>query len=151
MTGAAPDPVTHALTGVWPLIMLVSALLTFPVSALLLWFYRRAVLRRMSESRKGEMPATETIAETDAPPKPLRFVSLGANASPTTTLAGPWAAAVVYLAAGAAYALIMTAAWFLATHGQGWGGAQPNLPRKRGRSRLCAFVRCGWSSAARSR
>ena len=116
MTSATPDPVTHALTGVWPLIMLVSALLTFPVSALLLWFYRRAVLRRMSESRKGEMPATETIAETDAPPKPLRFVSLGANASPTTTLAGPWAAAVVYLAAGAAYALIMTAAWFLATH-----------------------------------
>src|SRR5439155_24584309 len=78
-------------------------------------FYRRAVLRRMTESRKGAMPAAETIAGTDAPSKPLRFVSLGANASPTTTLAGPWAAAVVYLAAGAAYALIMTASWFLAT------------------------------------
>jgi hypothetical protein len=116
MASATPDPVTHALTGVWPLIMLVSALLTFPVSALLLWFYRLAVLRGMSESRKGAIPAAETIAGTDAPPKPLRFVSLGANASPATTLAGPWAAAVVYLAAGAAYALIMTAAWFLATH-----------------------------------
>jgi hypothetical protein len=114
MTSATPDPVTHALTGVWPLIMIVSALLTFPASALLLWLYRRAVLRGMSGSRQGAMPAAETTAGTDAPPKPLRFVSLGASRS--ATLAGPWAAAVVYLAAGAAYALIMTAAWFLATH-----------------------------------
>jgi hypothetical protein len=116
MTSATPDPVTHALTGVWPLIMIVSALLTFPVSALLLWFYRRAVLRGMSESRQRAMPAADAIAGTHAPPKPLRFVSLGANATPPAALAGPWAAALVYLAAGAAYALIMTAAWFLATH-----------------------------------
>ena len=116
MASATPDPVTHALTGVWPFIMIVSALLTFPMSALLLWFYRRAVLRGMSESRQGAMPVAETIAGTVAPPKPLKFVSLGANATRSAALAGPWAAAVVYLAAGAAYALIMTVAWFLATH-----------------------------------
>jgi hypothetical protein len=116
MISATPDPVTHALTGVWPLIMIVSALLTFPVSALLLWFYRRAVLRGMSESRHGGVPVAETVIGTYAPPKPLRFVLLGANAAPPATLPGPRAAAVVYLAAGAAYALVMTAAWFLATH-----------------------------------
>jgi hypothetical protein len=116
MTSATPDPVTHALTGVWPLIMILSALLTFPVSALLLWFYRRALLRGMSESRQRAMPAADAIAGTDAPPRPLRFVPLDANASPSAALAGSWAAAVVYLAAGAAYAVIMTAAWFLATH-----------------------------------
>jgi hypothetical protein len=116
MTSATPDPVTHALTGVWPLIMILSALLTFPASALLLWLYRRAVLRGMNESRKGGVPVADTVTGTDAPPKPLQFVSLGANAAPRATLPSPWAAAVVYLAAGAAYTLVMTVAWFLATH-----------------------------------
>jgi hypothetical protein len=116
MTSATPDPVTHALTGVWPLIMILSALLTFPASALLLRLYRRAVLRRMHESRQAGVPVADTVTSTDARPKPLRFVSLGPNAAPRVTLPGPWAAALVYLAAGAAYALVMTAAWFLATH-----------------------------------
>jgi hypothetical protein len=116
MTSATPDPVTHALTGVWPLIVIVSALLTFPASALLLWLYRRAVLRGMTESRKGGGPVADTVIDTDAPPKPLQFVSLGTNAARRAALPGPWTAAVVYLAAGAAYALVMTAAWFLATH-----------------------------------
>jgi hypothetical protein len=116
MTSATPDPVTHALTGVWPLIMILSALLTFPASALLLRLYRRAVLRGMNESRKGGVPVADTVTGTDAPPKPLQFVPLGANAAPRATLPGPWAAAVVYLAAGAAYTLVMTVAWFLATH-----------------------------------
>ncbi len=116
MTSAPADPVTQALTGVWPFIMIISALLTFPASALLLWLYRRAVLRGMKESRKGGVPVANTITDTNAPPRPLRFVSLDANAAPPASLPSPWAAAVVYLAAGAAYALIMTAAWFLATH-----------------------------------
>jgi len=46
---------------------------------------------------------------------PLRFVSLNANAASPSHLPGPWHAAAVYLAAGAAYALTMTAAWLLAT------------------------------------
>jgi hypothetical protein len=116
MTSAAPDPVTLALTGMWPFIMLGSALLTFPASAALLWFYRRSVLRAMNESRGGPLPVVTTAADVNAPPKPLGFVSLGTNAAPPATLPGPWGAAVVYLAAGAAYALIMTAAWLLATH-----------------------------------
>jgi len=116
MTSAAPDPVTQALTGVWPFIMIISALLTLPVSALLLWLYRRAVLRGMKDSRKAAMPAADTVAKADVPLKPLRFVSPPANAAPPATFPGPWAAVFIYLAAGAAYALVMTAAWFLATH-----------------------------------
>jgi hypothetical protein len=116
MTSASSDPVTVALTGTWPFIMLASAVITFPVSAVLLWFYRRAVLRAMNESRRGGLPLASAAANVDAPPKPLRFVSLGANAAPLATLPGPWTAAIIYLAAGAVYALIMTAAWLLVTH-----------------------------------
>jgi hypothetical protein len=111
MTNAASDPVTVALIGIWPLIMIASLLLTFPASAVLLWFYRRAVLRAMTESPGGSVLVTANMIRSDAPPKPLRFVSLGANAAPRATLPSPWAAAVVYLAASAAYALTVTAAF----------------------------------------
>jgi hypothetical protein len=116
MTSATADPITQALTGVWPFIMVISALVTFPVSALLLRLYRRAVLRGMSEVQKQRVPVPDTVKRTDAPPRPLRFVSLGVNAATRATLPSPWVASVVYLAAGAAYALVITAAWFLATH-----------------------------------
>ena len=116
MTSATADPVTQALTGVWPFILIMSALLTFPVSALLLWLYRRAVLRGMKRSLEEIVPTADAVRGADPAPKPLRFMSLSANAVPRATLPGPWPTAVVYLAAGAAYALIMTAAWFLATH-----------------------------------
>jgi hypothetical protein len=116
MTSATTDPVAQALTGVWPFIMVISALLTFPASALLLWLYRRAVLRGMNESRKGGVPVADAATGTDSPSKPLQFVSLGTNAAPRAPVPGPRAAAIVYLAAGAAYTLVMTIAWFLATH-----------------------------------
>ena len=93
MTSATTDPVAQALTGVWPFIMVISAVLTFPTSALLLWLYRRAVLRGMNESRKGGVPVADAATGTDSPSKPLQFVSLGTNAAPRATLPGPWAAA----------------------------------------------------------
>jgi hypothetical protein len=101
---------------VWPIIMIVSALLTFPASALLLWLYRRAVLRGMNESRERGASFASRITGTGTALKPLPFVSLHVNAPPSASLPSPWRAAVVYLAAGAAYALIMTVGWFLATH-----------------------------------
>jgi len=116
MTSATTDPVAQALTGVWPFIMVISALLTFPASALLLWLYRRAVLRGMKESRIGGVPVADAATGTDSPAKPLQFVSLDTKPAPRATVPGPWAAAIVYLAAGAAYTLVMTVAWFLATH-----------------------------------
>jgi hypothetical protein len=116
MTSGTPDPVTHALTGVWPFILIISALVTLPVSALLLWFYRRAVLRGMKAPRTAGVPPPVPATGSNAPPKPLRFVSLRAGAVRRERFSGPWPAATVYLVAGAAYALTMTAAWYLATH-----------------------------------
>ena len=112
---ASADPVTIALTGMWPFIMISSAVLTFPASALLLGVYRRAVVRGMNASRAGSIPSAPATARSAAPAMPLRFVSLNANAASPSHLPGPWHAAAVYLAAGAAYALTMTAAWLLAT------------------------------------
>src|SRR5438874_4336293 len=116
MTSATPDPVTHALTGVWPFILILSTLLTLPVSVLLLWLYRRAVLHGMKASRTTGLPPPVPLAGADAPTKPLQFVSLSAGAIRCAHFPGPWRAAAVYLVAGSAYALIMTAAWYLATH-----------------------------------
>jgi hypothetical protein len=115
MATATPDPVTHALTGVWPLIVLVSVLLTFPVSALLLGFYRRAVLRGMKASRKAGVPPPVPIAVADPPSQALKLVSLATNAE-HAYFPGPWRAAAVYLAAGVAYAAVMMVAWYFATH-----------------------------------
>jgi hypothetical protein len=92
---------------------IISVLVTFPASALLLWRYRRAVLRGM-KSLNEDVPAADVVTPADAPPKPLRFVSLDVNAAPRATLPSPWVTAVIYLAAGAAYALIMTSALELA-------------------------------------
>jgi hypothetical protein len=109
MTTAASDPVMMDALSTWPVIMIASVLLTFPASAVLLWLYRRAVLRAMNQSRGG-LPVATTAANVDAPPKRLRFVSLGVNAAPPATLPSPWGGAGVYLAGGAAYAFIVAAA-----------------------------------------
>jgi len=87
--------------------IVVGALLAFPTSSLLLWFYRRAVLRAMSTSGDESVPVGATIAGTAAPPKPLRFASLSAKAAPHASLPKAWRAAAIYLAAGAAYALVL--------------------------------------------
>jgi hypothetical protein len=116
MSTPASDPVTLALTGMWPFIMLASAVVTFPASAVLLWLYRRAVLRAMNDSRGAALPLSTTAVNRGAPLRPLRFVSLDVKAAPPVKLPSPWRAAVIYLAAGTAYALIMTVAWLLATH-----------------------------------
>jgi hypothetical protein len=116
MTSGPADPVTHALTGAWPFILLASVVVTFPASALLLWLYRRAVLRGMSQSHTVGVPVADTVSASPISSKPLRFVSLAPNAAPRASLPGSWAPALVYLIGGAGYAFVMTAAWFLATH-----------------------------------
>src|SRR5689334_7719445 len=118
MTSTTPDPVTQALTGVWPFILIVGALLTFPVSAVLLWLYRRAVLRGMKKSRDADVPIADTVTTPDAVLKLLQFVSLEPPAAGCGTLRGPSGAGVVYVAGGAAYAAVMATAWFFATHDQ---------------------------------
>ena len=71
---------TTALTGMLPFIVLVSAVLTAIVSALLLWLYRRAVVRSMSGSSGSTLPASWA----DAPAGPdetaeLTITTVGAD------------------------------------------------------------------------
>lgn len=115
MTSATTDPVTLALTGMLPFVVIAAAVLAFPASALLLRLYRRAVLRAMSESRAQAAPVSPTDIQPGAA-GPLRFISLGASAALSARLPGPWRAALVYAAAGGAFAAIMTAAWLISTH-----------------------------------
>ena len=57
---------TTALTGMLPFIVLISALLTASCSALLLWLYRRAVVRSMSKSA-GLAAPTPQVEGRQAP------------------------------------------------------------------------------------
>ena len=114
---AARDPVTLALTGELPFVVLAGALVAFPAAFFLLALYRRAVLRGMKELTGASLP--ETIAPAvEAPPNcPLNFALLEAAASPRTAGSGAdaWRAAGIYVAAIAVFASVMTAAWLLAT------------------------------------
>ena len=58
---ATTDPTTLAITGELPSVLLGGALLALPVSLLLLWLYRRAVLRSMNTAARGG-DATATSA-----------------------------------------------------------------------------------------
>jgi hypothetical protein len=71
----------------------------------------------MNESRERSSPAGMTAASKGAPLKSLRFESLDSNVVSPTYIPGPWRAGLVYLAAGAAYALFFVAAWILTFQG----------------------------------
>jgi hypothetical protein len=59
---ATTDPTTLALTGALPGVLIGGALLALPVSLLLLWLYRRAVLRSMNAAARGGPPQLRTTA-----------------------------------------------------------------------------------------
>ena len=109
------DPITVALTGMLPSVLIAGAVLALPAAILLLWLYRRAVLRGMSQSRGAAAPTVPTIA-TESPRRPLRFLSLATNVAPPAAFPNPWRAALVYAVAGAAFALTLTVEWLISTH-----------------------------------
>lgn len=105
------DPVTLALTGQLPFLLLLTAILTWPIAVGLLALYRRSVRRSM----RSRAPA----ADRDAPiPPGLRSETLDegvhtlAIADLTTQ---PWRVAGVYVAAGMAYALVTTCAFLISS------------------------------------
>jgi len=112
------DPITLALTGALPFVVLAAAALAFLASLLLLKVYRRAVLGGMNESAEATPKTAAPAAPDIAPPaRPLEFVLLGPAAALPTALPGAGAsrAAAVYAAAIAVFAAVMTTAWLLAT------------------------------------
>jgi hypothetical protein len=61
MTSGNINDAVLALEGAWFFITVIGAPFTFLVSALLLWFYRRAVLRGMKRSLKGVLFALQRL------------------------------------------------------------------------------------------
>ena len=115
----ATDPVTLALTGMFPAMVLLAAVLSYPVARWLLALYHRSVGRGMQESgsSRPDMPAA---AEAGAPPSsPLKIVGLPAERRTggdiAWLLAAPRRAGLVYAVAGAVYAIVMAVGWLTAT------------------------------------
>lgn len=110
------DPITLALTGALPFVIIAGALIAFALSLLLLKMYRRAVLRGMKASAGVAAAAAESSDAVAAPARDLGFTDLGPPpAGAKAIAAGAWPAARVYGAAIAAFAAVMTAAWLLGT------------------------------------
>jgi hypothetical protein len=116
------DPGTVSLTGEPAAILLLAAILAWPISIGLLRLYRRAVLTSMdaSANQRGVEPvAPETStssnrsAQITSGPPIDRVSSVTAGAAEnliSTLLRAPWRPAALYAVAGFCYALVMAAA-----------------------------------------
>ncbi|MGZ5153653.1 MAG: hypothetical protein ACXWI6_26280 [Burkholderiales bacterium] len=125
----APDTATTTLitTGMLPALMLTSAALTAPVSLLLVWLYRRAVLRSMAAQAGGVVApgSPESVATNDDRPLQIRTVDAAAidAAQPPVyqhALRSLLLGTSVYVVAGLAYALLLTSAWLVFTRDEGF-------------------------------
>ena len=126
MSYAAADA-TVVTTGLLPELMLAAAALTAPVSLFLLWLYRRAVVRSMAEQAgaPAAMPASGSHINSEAPSLRIRVIDAASMDAATppfyeqarrSLLSGT----TVYVAAGLAYALVLTSAWLVFTRGDGF-------------------------------
>ena len=117
---------TTALTGMLPFIVLVSAVLTAIVSVLLLWLYKRAVVRSMSAS-SGAPPPVSRVNSPVVPSKSpgLTITTIGAgdpvagvgHAAYQATSASLRRLGIVYMVAGLAYAFVLSLPWMVTAGG----------------------------------
>ncbi len=110
---ASTNPTSLMLTGHLPFVLLLAGLIAFPLSLLLLRLYKRAVVRSMRTSAATTVePRDPHVApETGANREAFR----NADQLRDVALTAPRKAAVIYAAAGSAYAVVMTAAFLLAS------------------------------------
>lgn len=100
--------------------LVAGALLSYPLSRLLLRIYRRSIGRSMAQLG-GERTGPKPLAARSVHPPmhKLRLLDAGsATGLAAAMLNAPWRAAAVYAAAGGAFAVVMTAAWLVATRDQ---------------------------------
>ena len=106
------------LTGMLPSLLIASAALTLPLAILVLWLYRRAVLRSMALAA-GVAPPAAGAAPPAPPGVPLAVRSMGLPVAVPGTDAYRGGRrslrrlALVHLLAGLAYAAVFTAAWMI--------------------------------------
>jgi len=118
---------TVMLTGLLPFIVLVASVLAVPTSLLLLRLYRSAVQKGMRSAGGSPVPVPDRPAVHRTPLSALRIQAFDASSHAQGDLGPPayrkardgrWQTAAVYSAAGASFAVIMTAGWLAATHDQ---------------------------------
>ena len=115
-------------TGMLVFLLLASAALTAPVSLALLWLYRRSVIRAMAGRTVAGAPPPPVPAASHAPPaaelrvEAATAASLGAldTASYRQVRDSLRIAIGIYVAAGLAYATVMTGAWMVFTRSDGF-------------------------------
>ncbi len=118
------DPLTVALTGQLPFVIVLSAALAFPLSLLLVRLYRRAVLRSMLSRSTSNVTVEPPFSSTSPPASKLELSLIEASTTfpvtpPAETLfhqaeRALWHVALIYGAAGAAYAVLMTLGMLIA-------------------------------------
>src|SRR4029453_13383438 len=128
MSYAQPETMTLVTTGMLPMLLLASAVLTAPVSLFLLWLYRRAVERSMAGSAGHGSPLLAQ-AMRDVDEGPLLQARL-IDAAVVDGLPPPplyrnavtslFSATAVYVVAGLTYALVLTCAWLVFTSEDGF-------------------------------
>ena len=109
---------TAWLTGALPFVLLASAAITAPLAALLLWLYRRAVLRSMAEVSGAAAPASDPPAHGARPRLAVQVVDAqievaAASASYRRGLDAHRRVSLVHALGGLAYAAVFTAVWML--------------------------------------
>lgn len=116
------DSVTLALTGQMPFILITSVILSVPVSFILLWLYRRAVLISMNRQTDADLEQSHAATiNNQATILKIKIVEANQSAScdqsctqfVTRLKRSPWKNALIYAKGGAAFTLIMTAAVLL--------------------------------------
>lgn len=123
------DALTVALTGQLSMVLIAAALLALAASLLLLWRYRRAVIKSMQRRSRSEIATPTGYLPPEEPHKPPEnpavFTFIDTETVDAAVVKGnllyrqigkrPWIAATIYAVAGLAFAATMTAAFFLSS------------------------------------
>ena len=110
------DPVASSVTGPIAFMLLLASILAFPISACLIWFYRRAVLRSMQKVANVPVGEPTPVVRTSVPAPAITVydslspIPIGdAAAKKYSPMQGArWTAAAIYALAGGCFALTMT-------------------------------------------
>jgi hypothetical protein len=117
------DPLTVALTGQLSMVLIVAAILALVASVLILWRYRRAVIKSMRRRSRGDILVPTGYMPPDEPHRAAHgelmfsFVSPPARSESFQRAAKwrPWLAALIYAVAGTCFAAAMTAAFLISS------------------------------------
>jgi hypothetical protein len=117
------DPLTVALTGQLSIVLVAAAIFALVVSLLILWRYRRAVIKSMRRRSRSQILAPPGHMPADEPHRPpdtalmFDFATAAAKSNLLYRYARrrPWFAALIYAIAGACFAATMTTAFLLST------------------------------------